>query len=388
VSLSTDAEASPPVGFGAARSAAVVDLAVIRANVAALLAATPAGVMAVVKADGYGHGLLPSARAAVAGGASWLAVAYVAEALALRAGGVEAPVLAMVVAPGEDLAAPIAHGIDLSVGAVWLLDEVVAAARTAGRAARVHLEADTGLSRGGATAESWSDLLAAAARAAADGTVEVVGLWSHFACSDEPQHPANSTQLAAFHEALAVADRHGITPQVRHMANSAATLTNPAAHFDLVRPGIAVYGVPPGPDVDMRGLVPAMTLTAQVALTKRVPAGSGVSYGLTYTTPRDTLLALVPLGYGDGVPRHASGVAEAWLAGRRRRIAGRVCMDQFVLDVGDDPVRPGDPVLLFGPGDAGEPTAADWAAAIGTIGYEIVTRVGARVPRRYVGGTP
>ncbi len=384
MSLSTEPAAQ--TDLGAARSAAVVDLGAIAGNVAELKSATSAGVMAVVKADAYGHGLLPAARAAVAGGAGWLAVAFVAEALALRAGGIDVPVLAMVVPPGEPLVDAIAGQIDLSVGAQWLLAEVTTAARTAGRAARVHLEADTGLSRGGAPAAAWPDLVRAAGRVAADGLIEVVGVWSHFACSDEPRNPANAAQLVGFREALAVADRLGVRPQVRHMANSAAALTIPDAGFDLIRPGIAVFGVAPGPAIDAGRLVPAMTLTAQVALTKRVPAGSGVSYGLTYTTARDTGLALVPLGYGDGVPRHASGAAEVLIGGSRRRIAGRVCMDQFVLDVGDDPVRTGDEVLLFGPGGRGEPTAADWAAAIGTIGYEIVTRVGARVPRRYVGG--
>ena len=385
MSLSTEPAASP-ADLGAARSAAVVDLDAIAGNVAELRSATSAGVMAVVKADGYGHGLLPAARAAVAGGAGWLAVAFVREALALRSGGIDVPVLAMVVTSGEPLADAVARQVDLSVGAEWLLADVAAAAQTAGTAARVHLEADTGLSRGGAPADAWPGLVRAAGRAAADGLIEVVGLWSHFACSDEPGNPANAAQLAGYREALAVAERLGVRPQVRHMANSAAALTVPDAHFDLIRPGIAVYGVAPGPEIDTHRLRPAMTLTAQVALTKRVPTGAGVSYGLTYTTPRDTGLALVPLGYGDGVPRHASGAAEVLLAGSRRRIAGRVCMDQFVLDVGDDPVRPGDEVLLFGPGGKGEPTAADWAAAIGTIGYEIVTRVGARVPRRYLGG--
>jgi alanine racemase len=215
-----------------------------------------------------------------------------------------------------------------------------------------------------------------------------VGVWSHFALADSPEHPTVQAQLACFREALEVAEGRGWHPQVRHLANSAATLATPDAHFDLVRPGVSVYGLSPGPllgrPADL-GLVPAMTLRAEVALAKRVPAGSGVSYGHRYHTAAEATLALVPLGYADGVPRHATNVGEVLLAGRRRPIAGTVCMDQFVVDVGDDDVSEGDEVVLFGPGDRGEPTADDWAEAIGTINYEIVTRIGPRVSRRYIG---
>ena len=231
----------------------------------------------------------------------------------------------------------------------------------------------------------WPALVEAAAKAVADGTVEVVGVWSHFASADVPGDPANDAQLRTFRDALDVAARYGIVPRYRHMANSAATLTRRDAHFDLVRPGIAVYGLTPVPGVDF-GLRPAMTVCATVMLVKRVPAGQGVSYGHTYTTPRETTLAVVPLGYADGVPRSGSGRAPVWVAGRARPIAGRVCMDQVVVDCGDDPVSAGDPAVLFGPGAGGEPTADDWAAACNTINYEIVTRMGSvRVPRVYEG---
>ena len=369
------------------RSEAIIDLGAIRRNVARLRAGTSAEVMAVVKADGYGHGLVPAARAALAGGAGWLGVAFLEEAIALRAAGILAPVLSWLAVPGEDLAAGVAADVDLSVSAPWALAEVVAAAREAGQRARVHLKVDTGLSRGGATAADWPELVTAAAKAAAADEVEVVGVWSHFAYADAPGHPTIAGQVAAFTEAVAAARRLGVDPPLRHLANSAATLTLPAAHFDLVRPGIAVYGLTPVPP-EPYGLEPAMTLRSRVALVKRVPAGAGVSYGHVHVTDRETGLALVPLGYADGVPRAGTSVGPVWLAGRRRTVAGRVCMDQFVVDVGDDPVAAGDEVVLFGSGRAGEPTAQDWADALGTISYEIVTRVGARVPRTHVGAGP
>jgi len=371
-------------------AAARVDLDAIRANVAALRSRTSAQVLAVVKADGYGHGLLPSARAALAGGATWLGTALVDEALALRAAGITEPrLLAWLIGPGERWADAIAADIDVSVNAAWGLDEVVAAARAAGRTARVHLKVDTGLSRGGAAVADWPDLLEAARKAEADGSVAVVGVWSHFAYADAPGHETIRRQAAEFDRALEVAEAAGLRPEVRHLANSAATLTAPEHHYDLVRPGLAVYGLSPVPQVGGPGdfgLRPAMTLTGGLVLTKRVPAGSGVSYGHAYTTAAATTVGLVPLGYADGVPRNAGNAAPVWAAGRRRTIAGRVCMDQFVLDLGDDPAAAGEEVVLFGPGDDGEPTAQDWADATGTISYEIVTRVGPRVPRVYVGG--
>jgi alanine racemase len=371
------------------RTEARIDLRAIRDNVAALVdrAATGARVMAVVKADGYGHGLVPSARAAVEGGAAWLGVAFLEEALAVRAAGLDVPVLAWLTTPGEDRAAAVAADVDLGVYDVAQLEESAAAARAAGRPARVQLKADTGLSRGGATPADWPDLCSAAAKAEASGEVRVTGVWSHFAFADGgADHPVNAQQAKVFAQALEVAERAGLRPEVRHLANSAATLTAPATHYDLVRPGVAVYGLSPVPqlgDPAHYGLRPAMTLASTVALTKRVPAGSGVSYLHRHVTERETTLALVPLGYADGVPRSATGRGPVQLGGVRRTIAGTVCMDQFVLEVGDDEVAAGDEVLLFGPGDAGEPTAQDWADAVGTINYEIVTRIGARVPRTY-----
>ncbi|MFN2536532.1 MAG: alanine racemase [Mycobacteriales bacterium] len=364
------------------RSAAVVDLGAIRDNVADLRARVGAAqVMAVVKADGYGHGLVPSARAAVAGGASWLGVAFLDEALALRAAGITEPVLAWLYSPTEDVGPAVAADVDLGVYSVAELARVVAAGEQAGRPARVHLKVDTGLSRGGCMPADWPELVEAAGKAQASGAVDVSGVWSHLASSEEgPLHAVNRQQKAAFAEALAVAEE--LQPEVRHLANSAALLTDADTHYDLVRAGAAIYGLVPAPAFGDFGLRPAMTLRAEVALTKRVPAGSGVSYGHRYTTSSETTLALVPLGYGDGVPRNATNVVPLRIKGKRYTVAGMVAMDQLVLDVGDDDVQPGDEVVLFGPGG---PTAVEWAEVTGTIDYEIVTRVGARVPRTYVG---
>lgn len=393
MTATTHDSAQAPVPFPAR---AVVDLGAIAGNVGVLRErAGAADVMAVVKADAYGHGLLPSARAALAGGATWLGVAQLTEALALRAGGITAPVLSWLHSPGAGFAEAIEADIDLGLSAGWMLQEVAAAARRTGRTARVQLKVDTGLGRNGAylfgatpgAASDWSELVDSARRLEAEEAVRVTGLFTHFAYADAPQHPTVLAQQEAFAQAVAEAERAGLRPEVRHMSNSAATLTTPGAAWDLVRPGLAVYGLTPAPEVGSSadfGLVPAMTALALVSVVKRVPSGQGVSYGHTYTTTEPTTLIDVPIGYADGVPRHASGVAEVLVGGRRRPIAGRVCMDQFVVDVGDLPVEAGDEVVLFGPGTRGEPTAQDWAAAVGTINYEIVTRFGPRVPREYV----
>jgi alanine racemase len=361
-----------------------VDLAAIRHNVRQLREAAPgAEVMAVVKADGYGHGMVPSARAALDAGATRLGVCTLDEALTLRRAGITAPVLAWLLTPGLPLHDGIAADVEVSTASIGQLGEVVTASSRAGTPARVHLKLDTGLARGGATPRDWPALVEAAARAQADGTVEIVGIWSHLIYADQPTHPSVDAQLAAFRDGLDTAARAGIRPRYRHLANSAATLTRPDTHFDLVRPGLSVYGLSPVAG-DTFGLRPAMTARARVMLTKRVAAGQGVSYGHTYHTGGETTLAVVPLGYGDGVPRAASNTAPVAVRGRQRTIAGRVCMDQLVLDCGDDPVAAGDVAVLFGPGSDGEPTADDWAAAVGTINYEIVTRFGGpRVDRVY-----
>jgi alanine racemase len=217
------------------------------------------------------------------------------------------------------------------------------------------------------------------------GDWTVTGIWSHFACSDEPDHPANDAQEKVFLDALDVAERAGLRPEVRHLANSAAAILRPSSRFDLVRCGIASYGLDPAPGVTPDiGLVPAMTARAALSLAKPIRSGAGVSYGHTWTADHDTTVGLVPVGYGDGVPRHAGNVAEVWLAGRRRPVRGRICMDQFVVDLDGELPDPGAGIVLFGTGFDGEPTATEWAQACGTINYEIVTRIGGRMVRRYV----
>jgi alanine racemase len=371
------------------RAEIVVDLGAITANVAALKRRCGVAMMTVVKADGYGHGLVEAGRAARRGGADWLGVAVLEEALALRAAGDEGRILTWLAVPGEDYRPAIEAGVDVTAYTVAELAEITTAAERVRRPARLQLKIDTGLSRGGATQAHWADLVEAAAKAQHDGTVTVTGVWSHLACADQPEHPANDAQERAFRAAVEVAGHAGLSPEVCHLANSAAAVYRPSARFDLVRCGIACYGLAPAPGIDSSadlGLAPAMTVRARLATTKRVRAGSGVSYGLTYRTRRDTTLGLVPVGYADGVLRAASSRARVLAAGAQRTIAGRVCMDQLVIDLGDDTAAAGDEVILFGPGSLGEPTAQDWAEACGTISYEIVTRVGGRMTRRHVEG--
>ncbi|WP_460370544.1 alanine racemase [Actinocorallia lasiicapitis] len=366
---------------------AFVDLAAIGQNVGVVRqAAGGAEAMAMVKADAYGHGAVRSGRAALAGGATWLGTAFLTEALELRAHGIDAPIMVAVCPPGDDYRAAVAQGIDLGCGATGLLKEIVTAAEAAGKTARIQLAVDTGMTRGGASLQQWPELVEAALKAEAAGAVEIVGLWSHFACADEPDHPSVRRQIKHFKEAVELAERAGARPLIRHLANSAGALHLPEARWDLVRPGIAIYGLDPSPQLPTEALRPAMTVTSTVALTKRVGAGEGVSYGHLYTTRRDTNVALIPAGYADGVPRNGSNLLELLAGGARRTVAGRVCMDQFVIDLGDDELSAGDEVILFGPGDRGEPTAQEWADRTGSISYEIVTRIGGRVPRVYVGG--
>jgi alanine racemase len=371
------------------RARAEIDLAALRANVRALLArlAPGAALMGVVKSDAYGHGMLPSARAALAAGATWLGTATPQEALSLRAAGIRGRLMCWLWTPGDPWLQGIEADLDMSVSGMWALREVTAAARAAGRPARIQLKADTGLGRNGCQPADWPELVAAALAAQTAGEVDVTGLWSHFACADEPGHPSIAAQLDLFHEMVEYAEKEGVEPEVRHIANSAAALTLPESHFDLVRSGIAMYGISPGPELGSSqdfGLRPVMTLSASVALVKQAPAGHGVSYGHQYVTPGPTTLGLIPLGYADGIPRHASDRGPVLVGGVRRCVAGRVAMDQFVVDLGGDTVEPGTRAVLFGPGDQGEPTAEDWARAAGTIAYEIVTRIGVRVPRIHV----
>jgi len=367
-----------------ARAEIVVDLAAIRHNVRRLRElAAPALMMTVVKADGYGHGMVPVARAAREAGADWLGVATIDEAVALREAGDEGPLLCWLAVPGEEFAEALTRDIEVTAYSVDQLEEIAAAARGTGVLARVQLKVDTGLNRGGVAAQDWPAVIDAALAHEAAGTMTVTGIWSHFASSDEPGHPANEAQEKAFAGALDEASRAGLRPPLRHLANSAATVLRPGSHYDLVRCGIASYGLDPAPGhTEGLGLVPAMTARVRLVMVKPVAAGEGVSYGHTWIADHDTTVGLVPAGYGEGVPRHASNRAEVGVNGERHPIRGRVCMDQFVVDLGETTdVRAGDVAVLFGTGAEGEPTATDWAQACGTINYEIVTRIGGRFQR-------
>jgi alanine racemase len=362
------------------RAEVEIDLDALRHNLALLAERAPgAEVMAVVKADAYGHGALPVARAAVEAGATWLGTCSLGEALELRRAGITARLFSWLDVPEVDFAPGIEADVDLAASSVGELNRI-AAATPVGTRARVHLKIDTGLSRNGCPPSAWAELVAAAA---AEPRVEVVAIWSHLACADEPGHPSIDAQAKRFSDAYDVARAAGLDP-IRHLANSAAVLTRPDLHFDLVRPGIAMYGLNPVPQPE--DLRPVMTFRSAVSLVKRIEAGESVSYGHTWTASRDTNLALVPAGYADGVPRALSGRMDVWLGGQRRPVAGRVCMDQVVVDCGDFSPSAGDEVVLFGAGAAGEPTAREWADKLGTIDYEIVTSMyRPRVRRRYLG---
>jgi alanine racemase len=303
----------------------------------------------------------------------------------LRAAGDTGRILSWLAVPGEDYAPAVAADIDVTAYSVAQLGEIVAAARALDTTARVQLKVDTGLSRGGAPRDHWKLLFDAAREDELAGHVTVVGVWSHFACSDEPDHPANAQQEAAFREALELVADAGLRPELRHLSNSAGAIFRPSAHFDLVRLGIAAYGLTPAPAVASSadlGLVPAMTVRGRVVMAKDLERGAGVSYGHTFVADRPMRVAVVPLGYGDGVPRHASSTAAVQIRGERCPVLGRICMDQFVI--ASRGAEPGDEVVLLGTGDHGEPTAQDWADWCGTINYEIVTRMGGRQQRRWV----
>ncbi len=374
------------------RAAAVIDLSAIRANLATIRErAGNAGVMAVVKADAYGHGMGPIARAARRAGAEWLGVALPSEALALRAMGDEGRVLAWLWAPGDpDIPACVRAGVDLSVSSAWALAEVVEAARRVGARARIQIKVDTGLSRNGATLEQLPEVLDAAVPAMVEGMIEVEAIWSHLADADTPGSASVPRQLERYLAALEMGEERGIRPRLRHLSNSGGLWAFPECRFDLVRAGIAMYGLTPDPGLGTAadlGLTPAMTVIARLAHVKGVEPGTSVSYGGTWTAPEETALGLVPLGYADGVPRAAGNRGQVAIDGRLVPVVGRVAMDQFVVDLGaGDLPHVGDDVYVFGTGSHGEWTADAWAAAVDTIGYEIVTRIGPRVHREYVEG--
>ena len=367
---------------------AVVDLGAIRHNVRLLCErAGSAQLMAVVKADGYGHGATRVALAALAAGAAELGVATVDEALALRADGVTAPVLAWLHPPGIDFGPALLADVQIAVSSVRQLDQLLDAVRRTGRTATVTVKVDTGLNRNGVAREDYPAVLTALERAVAEDAVRVRGLMSHMVHADQPDSSINHVQAQRFSGMLAQARSRGLRLEMAHLSNSAATLLRPDLALDMVRPGIAVYGLSPVPELGDLGLIPAMTVKCAVALVKPIRAGEGVSYGHTWIAKRDTTLALLPVGYADGVFRSLGGRLDVLINGRRRPGVGRICMDQFLVDLGPGPVDvvEGDEAILFGPGDQGEPTAQDWADLLGTIHYEVVTSPRGRISRTYRG---
>ena len=360
---------------------ALVDLDAISANVRHFLRLTGVDVMAVVKADGYGHGAERSARAALDGGATRLGVAEIPEALALRRAGITAPVLAWLHPAGMDFREAAQAGVELGISS---FDQLVAAAAAAGdRPTRVHLKLETGLSRNGIAPADYGIVFAEAARLERIGRLNVTGIFSHLSNTTPDDDRA---ALRCFLDGVNGAESQGLRPPLRHIAATHAAIALPEARLGCVRIGIGIYGLSPFADRSSAelGLRPAMTLRGRIAAVRRVPAGTGVSYGYTHRTDRETTLALVPLGYADGVPRQASGRGPVRIGGHDFRVAGRIAMDQFVVDVGDHPVEVGDEAVLFGDPTLGHPAADVWADAADTINYEIVTRVGPRVPRRDV----
>ena len=399
-------------------SSAAVDLAAIRHNLGVLRAAAPGALqLATVKANAYGHGLLPVARAALDGGADWLGVAQLAEAFTLRRGldeaGVaraDAPILAWISTSSSDFAAAIEADIDLSVSWTWVLADICAAAREAGRPARVHVKIDTGMSRAGSTLADLPALASALRMAADDGLVDVVGAWSHMSRADDLSEAGNAStasHVRIFEEGLAILADAGVTPRIRHLSATSGILWHPEAHYDMVRAGIGLDGLSPDPAVaasEELGLIPALELRAPLTSVKVIEEGTPASYGGTWVAPTRRWIGLVPLGYGDGILRAVSNKARVVVHTAsgpfNAPIVGRVCMDQFMVDLGpaegspgtptarsgQAPAAPGDMATLFGSGAGGEALADDWAQAAGTINYEIVTHLGAHIPRIYRDG--
>ena len=398
-------------------SCAAVDLAAIRHNLGVLRAAAPGALqLATVKANAYGHGLVPVALAALDGGADWLGVAQLAEAFTLRRGldeaGVpraDAPLLAWISTSSSDFAAAIEADIDVSVSWTWVLADICAAARAVGRPARVHVKIDTGMSRAGSTLADLPALASALRMAADDGLVDVVGAWSHMSRADDPSEAGNAStasHVRIFEEGLAILADAGITPRIRHLAATSGILWHPEAHYDMVRAGIGLYGLSPDPAVatsEQLGLIPALELRAPLTSVKVIEEGTPVSYGGTWVAPTRRWIGLVPLGYGDGILRAVSNKARVVVHTAsgpfNAPLIGRVCMDQFMVDLGpaqaspgtptarsgQAPAAPGDTAILFGSGAGGEALADDWADAASTINYEIVTHLGTHIPRTYRG---
>jgi len=338
-------------------------------------------IMGVVKADAYGHGMLEVARKIETEGVDYIGVADLHEAQTLRAAGITSRILAWLHDPEDDFVSAVQHNIDITVSSREQLLRVQKAAQIAGKPCQVHIKVDTGLSRNGVTIDELEDLLLATKQAVADGLVQTIGIFSHLSSTGAKE---DLVQIERFESALAMAEQVGVSFELRHLTATDGTISYPQAHYDMVRIGIGLYGLSPFSDNRAAefGLKPVMCAEAKVVQTKRVQAGEGVSYGYLYRTPRETTLALVPVGYAEGLPRNASGKAEVCINNQFYKILSRIAMDQFVVDVGDDSVSPGDRVVIFG--DCG-PSADDLANAADTINYEIVTRIGSRFQREFIG---
>ena len=396
-------------------SVASVNLSAIARNLAVLRAASPTTIqMAIVKANAYGHGLIPVALASLKAGAQWLGVAQLAEALELRAGldeaGIarkDAPIFAWISSTGTDFSTAIEADIDLSVSWTWVLDEIRAAARALGRPARVHVKIDTGMSRAGSTLADLPELAQALREAQDQGLIEIVGAWSHMSRADDPSpsgEESTRSHVKIFEEGLRILAQAGVRPKIRHLAATSGILWHPETHYDMVRVGIGMYGLSPDPSVKSArqlGIEAAMTLSAPLTSVKVIEEGTPASYGGTWQAPTRRWIGLVPLGYGDGILRACSNGAPVVVETERglfpTQIIGRVCMDQFMIDLGPaegeadtptsasgrPPARVGERALLFGDPEKGCPSADKWAIRAGTINYEIVTRLGERIPRDY-----
>jgi len=369
------------------RASAEINLSAITQNFKSIKSRTTADVLAVVKADAYGHGLIPVSKALEEAGADWFGTALLEEAINLRKAGILKPIISWLTPLGEDFKSAIDLDIDLGIPSIDLLDEVIKAASLTGKAARIHLEIDTGMSRGGVLSE-WDQLIKSVLVGVNLKLLKVIGIWSHFARADEPAELMNQEQLSLFEEKVNQAKTAGIDAQFIHIANSAALFTNKSAHKNIIRSGIALFGLSPDiktiGDSSSLGLKPAMKLKAKLNLVKEVKAGSSVGYGGTAVLKSDTKLGVITLGYADGIPRNTNNLAGVFVDKKRAPMIGRVSMDQFVVDLGiTSNAKTGDEVIVFGDGSGGEYTVDEWAKAANTINYEIITRIGPRVPRIY-----
>ena len=369
------------------RASAEINLSAITQNFKSIKSRTTADVLAVVKADAYGHGLIPVSKALEEAGADWFGTALLEEAINLRKAGILKPIISWLTPLGEDFKSAIDLDIDLGIPSIDLLNEVIKAASLTGKAARIHLEIDTGMSRGGVLSE-WDQLIKSVLVGVNLKQLKVIGIWSHFARADEPDELMNQEQLSLFEEKVNQAKAAGIDAQFIHIANSAALFTNKSSHKNIIRSGIALFGLSPDiktiGDSSSLGLKPAMKLKAKLNLVKEVKAGSSVGYGGTAVLKSDTKLGVVALGYADGIPRNTNNLAGVFVDKKRAPIIGRVSMDQFVVDLGiTSTAKTGDEVIVFGDGSSGEYTVDEWAKAANTINYEIITRIGPRVPRIY-----